>query len=170
METNQYESMCIKLVEKYKCKKCGLCCRNNNLFLTQDELKVICKKLKIKEESINIKNRHDNYLILNTPCPFLKGNVCRVHEFRPYICRIFPFSCRMSLQSLKTCQLSKEICEDIKLFLGKMPNTNSEKLIEDYKQQEKAISNILEEDKTLEKEISMIFTFPLIKDFFEYKK
>jgi Fe-S-cluster containining protein len=175
MGQNKYQSTCINIVEKYKCNKCGLCCKNNNLFLTQYELNVICDKLKIKEENVKIKNKSDDYLILNAPCPFLKNNVCIIYDFRPDICRVFPFSCRIeSLQSLKTCNLSKEIYKDIKLFIGDLPEIDNIPVnnipIEDYEQYKKTIKTYIDEDKTLEKEINMILSFSLIQDFLNSKQ
>jgi len=176
-----YESICLEILKNYNCTKCGFCCKKTNLFLTNDELKVICDKLKIREESIKTKKGYNNYLILDTPCPFLKNNICTVHEFRPYVCRVFPFSCGIiSLQSLKTCNLSRDIYKDLKSLIGNLPDienisvenakdNDSKTLIENFKQREKTISAYLDEDKTLEKEISMVFSFSVISDFFEFK-
>ncbi|MFW9783869.1 MAG: YkgJ family cysteine cluster protein, partial [Candidatus Heimdallarchaeota archaeon] len=51
-------------------------------------------------------------------CHFLKGNLCSVHEARPFQCRSFPFW-KMMVSSLRNFQDYTKKCKGLQLLKGK---------------------------------------------------
>lgn len=89
------------LNESY-CRCCGKCCLGylNDLGLTatEDELRKIARHSKytykyIKRRSIKYKHTERNDVrLLPQPCMFYQQGECKVYQWRPLICRIYPIS------------------------------------------------------------------------------
>ena len=85
----------------FLCTRCGVCCKLDD-FLTAGPIKATLEQqpqlhLQLKAIYDEIgdllekkgQKEYDQY-ITQTPCPFLKDNLCDVYEFRPDGCRMFP--------------------------------------------------------------------------------
>jgi len=79
--------------KEFSCKRCGHCCR----LLVQVSEKDISRLEKVGYKRKDfLEKKKDKYYIkrINGYCPWLKienGNAkCKVYEYRPNICRIFP--------------------------------------------------------------------------------
>ena len=96
-------------MEKFQCKKCGLCCKTYGvtegekfLSIYEWEIETFKKCAKEKRIIINIKpvvlffdTKHKllfatGYGLFQTPCPFLVNNRCSIYEKRPLSCKLFP--------------------------------------------------------------------------------
>jgi Fe-S-cluster containining protein len=76
------------------CDKCGECCRTFPKFqITKRELKQIAKRLDISWQKL-IKRLRTRLIgqkcYIHQPCIFLKDNLCRIYDIRPWNCRAFP--------------------------------------------------------------------------------
>ncbi|MBU0628197.1 MAG: YkgJ family cysteine cluster protein [Nanoarchaeota archaeon] len=76
----------------HKCKRCGKCCNPPRLY--KEDIKRI-KKLGYKEDDfIYTDNLNNNYLKNKDGwCIFLKKGKtaeCKIYNFRPKICRLYP--------------------------------------------------------------------------------
>ncbi len=93
------------------CIPCGgLCCRGENLYFSEEDLKKIQQKYGLKFEK-GEKHR----------CPFLdEGGRCKIYDERPFECKIFPFDIEWVNKKLKwiiweVCPAHNEI--DIYAFI-----------------------------------------------------
>lgn len=84
--------------EYHLCSQCGNCCSNcYPISLDKKDALNISKVTGItvhnlKERRIIKYNKKDiMYYFGSTPCPFLKNNLCNIYEFRPSVCRLYPF-------------------------------------------------------------------------------
>lgn len=89
---------------RFKCRKCGKCCKHQNtiLFNTRDIFKIACKLQMTMEEVINkyaetyigsasrIPVVHMVPRGQNAVCPFLKDGLCAIHDCKPTVCALFP--------------------------------------------------------------------------------
>jgi len=91
----------------YKCQKCGRCCMgdfgDNTVSIFPFEIRRISEKTGLQWDDIAVPtpsedrddagNIHTFEWILkkNRDCTFLDNRLCKIYEFRPYICRTYPF-------------------------------------------------------------------------------
>lgn len=86
---------------EFSCKCCGDCCRKHGLYpVTSSDIVLISAHMNMGVDEFLDKfcvvatndGRHGLFLrgINGTACPFLSGNVCSIHKFKPEVCRIFP--------------------------------------------------------------------------------
>lgn len=83
----------------FECKKCGKCCRwKGYIFLTPKDIKRISRNLRINSRDfLDIYTKKIGIdLVLkdkenSSDCIFLKGNLCRIENFKPEQCQKFPF-------------------------------------------------------------------------------
>jgi Fe-S-cluster containining protein len=87
---------------RFECNKCALCCGDTKdktrcILLLDSEIKEIVEKtampiIKFSRE-INGKNPYKREMNKNPQgkCVFLKDNACTIYNFRPLICRFYPF-------------------------------------------------------------------------------
>lgn len=84
--------------EKYwnKCNPCknkGACCKNSESMIFPMEYEVLKEFLnKLPKERIMVLKKHIEENIL---CPFQTENECLIHDIRPTVCRLTPFSCNI---------------------------------------------------------------------------
>lgn len=91
---------------RFRCKRCGECCRNLDGILVVESLDAYCiaKHLGISVESFyldyaEMRFFEDTDFPLFTikavgkrkECIFLKGNRCSVQEVKPRVCKMYPF-------------------------------------------------------------------------------
>ena len=89
---------------RFKCRKCGKCCKYQNtiLFNTRDIFNIAHKFQMTMEAVINeyaetyigsaskIPVVHMVPRGQNAVCPFLKGSLCSIHDCKPTVCALFP--------------------------------------------------------------------------------
>jgi len=89
----------LALMTKYPdifCDRCGECCRRSNpISVDADDIAAIAfaKGIEPGLAVVNFtKEAEHGRRSLQTPCPFLHGNLCSIYWFRPKVCRAFPLT------------------------------------------------------------------------------
>lgn len=93
----------LPLVKKgttFSCLRCGRCCKLE-VVVSKSELKIIEEKHpeKVKEVERIRKYKQisrDLYSLLfstekHSECIFLKNNLCTIHNYKPVLCKLYPF-------------------------------------------------------------------------------
>jgi hypothetical protein len=90
----------------FTCTRCGECCsgKDNEVMVSPDEIDVLCKVAKLTQKEIVepypewIHDQGATYTFgyvlkrgKDGNCMFLKNKRCTVYEYRPHICRTYPF-------------------------------------------------------------------------------
>ena len=82
---------------KNKCGECGVCCTNTEMFLSKSDIKLIFKKIRLKNlnlKDFTIKNKIglNQLKNINEVCFFYDKNSknCSIYNFRPKGCRFYP--------------------------------------------------------------------------------
>ena len=96
---------------------CALCCHETRMLLTSIDVNRIVKlgyKVKSFAEKAECGWRLKN---VNGKCFFLEGNRCKIYEYRPYGCRLYPLiydwsKCKIMLDDL--CPYKEEFNFQIK--------------------------------------------------------
>lgn len=89
--------MCFASVStRFKCTRCAKCC-SFDVSLTDEEMRNFGENVDPKWKTTKKVIRNDIPV-----CCFLDGNICRVYEKRPKICRVYPFFaiCEEDLKAL----------------------------------------------------------------------
>lgn len=77
------------------CTKCGNCCAEMQLQVTDRDISGLARALQIKpqqfREKYTEKQRDGSRYLREVPCPFLKRRKCSIYESRPSRCRGFPY-------------------------------------------------------------------------------
>ncbi len=105
--------MAYTLIE-FSCKRCGDCCRKHGLYpVTSSDIADIACHAGVGTEEILSRfctvTTHDGRKGLfsrgsGTACPFLDGNGCSIHAFKPLVCSIFPDpDGHVTVRRLKDC-------------------------------------------------------------------
>ena len=89
---------------RFKCRRCGKCCKHQNTILfTARDIFNIAKKLDVSTEDV-IHQYDETYIgsasripvvhMLprgpNQACPFLKDGKCSIHDCKPTVCALYP--------------------------------------------------------------------------------
>jgi len=86
----------------FKCNKCGICCgdteeKKRHILLLEQEANVISAETCLPKEDFTTQIADIDYYSYEMKknkkgkCFFLKENQCCIYEFRPIICRFYPF-------------------------------------------------------------------------------
>ncbi len=73
----------IEIVSFFKCDQCGRCCRISPTLYSDE-----CKHY----SSDKLVWKDDDNVCLIEPCPFFANNICKIQNYKPRICRAFPFA------------------------------------------------------------------------------
>ncbi len=110
----QMEPMLLECQSFFECKKCGECCRDCSVQLTDDEMMVL-----LKRDGEKVFDMLDENVVsgnaLKAPCGYLKNNACEIHDIKPFVCRIYPITlkyphflaiclCPMGIEMVKELQ------------------------------------------------------------------
>lgn len=85
---------------RWRCTRCAICCKNTGsrqrrIVLLEAEVSEICKRTGWRREGFARPTGHEPYVAImrkiNGACVFLDGNSCSIYEFRPLVCRFYPF-------------------------------------------------------------------------------
>jgi Fe-S-cluster containining protein len=87
---------------RYSCERCALCCGDTDqkvrrILILESEADDISKRTQMNIEKFT--ESYDKYKpysyqikkIENGKCIFLRDKACSIYEFRPLICRFYPF-------------------------------------------------------------------------------
>jgi Fe-S-cluster containining protein len=113
---------------RFECVKCGICCgdtaeKNRHILLLESEVKEISEKTgkKAADFCVEIEGSSPYGFEMRKQqdgkCVFLKNNQCTIYDFRPLICRFYPFELKFSEE--QECYLFKVTLECPGVDLGK---------------------------------------------------
>jgi len=105
---NKVENYAIEIAKHYQCPEdCGVCCRNNMIHYSSKEYFCILSHLtpenqqKFRENTQNERNnsllsvycpdKNTNYKNISNECSLLVDNRCSVYNYRPKMCKPYPF-------------------------------------------------------------------------------
>ncbi len=76
----------------------ALCCKIADINLDENDLDLLMQAPNYKADVIESCDEEGEYPYkIQPPCPFLESDMCSVYEWRPTICRMFPFNiCNVS--------------------------------------------------------------------------
>lgn len=102
---------------KFKCKKCGFCCKNGIIILYPEDVerislylglqnvdfvRIYCKKTKISIDTFSDIDIY--YLDVSDYCVFLsQENLCKINAVKPLQCKFAPESYFNSIGTWKNC-------------------------------------------------------------------
>ena len=117
-------------IEKMDCTKCGNCCVNLRPILTERDIDILIKELKISREKFKkayIKTDEEgDMLFKHLPCKFLHNNKCSIYEFRTEDCRSYPHLHKDFLthrlygifENYSICPIVFNVIEELKIRLN----------------------------------------------------
>jgi Fe-S-cluster containining protein len=115
------------------CCACGNCCREVLPTLDDADVRRLSAGLGTTPEEIiarYLTRDEDGDLTFNRrPCPFLSGNLCRVYEYRPDMCRSYPhlhkedfvFRLAQAVSNCSICPIAFNVYERLKAELWHRP-------------------------------------------------
>ncbi len=121
----------------FECTNCGLCCKANRIPLREEDIERLQEQgyeldqlfEEISPVLISSQNIDGNfikaYILRKKPfsneCIFLdENNMCKVHEFKPLACRIYPFAIRKETDSTVLVIIHPHsVCPAIEVDVGK---------------------------------------------------
>ncbi len=119
-----------KLKKIIDCKKCGNCCKEIIIVFEPHDLSNLSKKLKkdiekIKNDDFIYYKKHNVYIMNQSPCKYLKNNLCSIYKYRGTECREFPYLDSKNFSSIynyvlsgyKICPFYFNIIEFLKTIL-----------------------------------------------------
>ncbi|MEO0234686.1 MAG: YkgJ family cysteine cluster protein [candidate division WOR-3 bacterium] len=79
-----------------ECRECGNCCREVIIVFEKDDIPILSQGTGIDEKELIEKTfifyeKHNVFVMNQSPCKYLKGNECSVYPFRGTECREFPY-------------------------------------------------------------------------------
>ncbi|MBS7650541.1 MAG: YkgJ family cysteine cluster protein [Candidatus Bathyarchaeia archaeon] len=86
---------------KWTCKRCGKCCRDTDvrsrhILLLPAEVSRIGKISNMRKNQFSKKSEEELYqyeiLKVKGNCLFLIGDQCSIYDYRPLVCRFYPFT------------------------------------------------------------------------------
>lgn len=86
-----------RLFAEFHCRHCGKCCTGGaeGIFLYSDDIERLSTAMQMSKRQLKDKFTFvsEGSRLLPFPCPFYDSDsqICKVYEFRPHNCRIFPF-------------------------------------------------------------------------------
>ncbi len=103
----------------FSCLRCGTCCREASITLTEAELLVLMKR-----DGPGVLDLLDPNIIQHTfkpSCYYLQDGACRCYEARPISCRTYPFMfmkiSQGSVLALAQCPMGLEIRQSLEKHL-----------------------------------------------------
>jgi Fe-S-cluster containining protein len=105
---------------RFECTRCGSCCkRPGAVFLREQEVDRIASHLGATREALrahHVRPDEDHGWIIDVPdgeaCPFLRDDLCIIHEAKPDQCRAYPFWWEI-LSSKRRWEQEAQRCEGI---------------------------------------------------------
>lgn len=115
---------------KFNCASTADCCSNLKIPVTDFDIKRIedhdyAMYQIVQDQSPQLRlprtefgNIEKNYWMKSNPftgaCTFLEGKLCKIHEFKPFGCRVFPFSLNFVNKALVTVKIHpSNLCKTV---------------------------------------------------------
>ncbi|RMG83522.1 MAG: YkgJ family cysteine cluster protein [Bacteroidetes bacterium] len=105
-----------QVFQETDCLQCANCCKTTSPLFTQRDIQRLSKLFKVKpktfiEQYLYI-DEDDDYVLKQTPCPFLlPDNYCMIYEHRPEACRAYPHTLQRKIKQIFNLTLkNSEIC------------------------------------------------------------
>lgn len=99
LDTDDLDSLINKMDEELfartDCPNCSNCCKAIVPTLNDDDIARISRFLGLSEEDFKTKyldEADEEWLINIRPCPFLAEKGCTIYDYRPEVCRNYPFT------------------------------------------------------------------------------
>ncbi len=111
------EPMMLECLSFFQCKKCGECCRDCPVQLAEEELIALLKRdgekvFDLLDENVVAGNA------LKVPCVYLENNACEIHDIKPFVCRVYPFTLKyMHFLAICLCPMGKEMADELQNFV-----------------------------------------------------
>ncbi|MDD5473349.1 MAG: YkgJ family cysteine cluster protein [Candidatus Methanoperedens sp.] len=102
------------ILSHYECKRCLDCCRYCTPVLLEDELLTYMKI--VGPKFLDMLDENCTMDVLKAPCGFLRDMKCGIHDKKPFVCSLYPFSLKTQMVNLCLCPMGKEIENDVILF------------------------------------------------------
>jgi Fe-S-cluster containining protein len=125
----------------FKCELCGICCKRQkivlltiyDIFRLSENLglkpEMFYKKYCMRSDKFDEEARTRLFLKAEGGCPFLKGNTCSIHEFKPIVCSQSPFYfVESSLAAYKVFNIIQDDCSISKLPYSTITEGDPDKL------------------------------------------
>lgn len=93
----------------------AICCKMTDINLDEKDLEILRRASKYKADQIKYCNYDgESQYKIPPPCPFLETDKCSVYDWRPTMCRMFPFNVcnKPDLLLLFPCDMGTCIFED----------------------------------------------------------
>lgn len=75
------------------CEKCGECCRQcSPIVLAEEDVAFLGSFLGSALHTYVLRKNNQWQFRQTKPCIFLRNNLCRIYDYRPLVCRTFPFT------------------------------------------------------------------------------
>jgi len=91
------ENIAQPIVDEIDCTECANCCRSLDVYVTENDVKLLMNEFHISLDNIETVIDHDSAHQVKEwgkfrakPCGFLNGKLCSVYENRPETCRTYP--------------------------------------------------------------------------------
>ena len=86
------------IVEAIDCTTCANCCQKLNVYLTPADADRLTTGLNIPLSEVTTRyldhfkaGKEEEWgIVTKSPCPFLRGKLCGLYEYRPETCRSYP--------------------------------------------------------------------------------
>lgn len=110
----QIEPMLLECLSFFECKKCGECCRDCPVQVTEEELMALLKRdgekvFDMLDENVVAGNA------LKAPCGYLKDNACGIYDIKPLVCRVYPFTLKYPhFLAICLCPMGIEILNELR--------------------------------------------------------
>ncbi|WP_094228711.1 YkgJ family cysteine cluster protein [Methanolobus psychrotolerans] len=106
-----------EILSHYSCPSTcpAICCKIADINLDENDMQILRQASKYKADKIKSCNEYGElHYKMYPPCPFLEFDKCSVYEWRPTMCRMFPFNiCNMpDALLLFPCDMGVSIFED----------------------------------------------------------
>lgn len=131
------------ILSHYECKRCLDCCRYCTPMLSKDEVMTYMNI--VGPKFLDMLDENCIMDVLKAPCGFLKDQKCGIHEKKPFVCSLYPFSLKTEMVKLCLCPMGKEIENDVILFYNEYRTQHNIKIPLEVQQKAEARDKSMEE-------------------------
>lgn len=108
-----------ELFAGFSCYSCLNCCKSIVPLISENEIKVIAKRIALTEDELKSKYLEQTatgFRVNKVPCLFLTNTGCSIYECRPLNCREYPFTSSKYISSrlinlVENCEICPVVFE-----------------------------------------------------------
>ena len=141
---NEFEEINVVKHIFFECTCCTKCCQLNNIPVTEPDIRLMqdngieidqmietMSPVLIANKNLERNGLIKAYILRQKPfvreCAFLEENrLCKVHDFKPLTCQLYPFSVKRNEDKLYVIVHPKNICEHIEIEVEESKSNTSE--------------------------------------------